>query len=100
MLHSMETGEVKKALLERKGIGPKVADCICLYGLHRMDSFPMDTHMRQVVALYYPEGFPFLALRGMCGADAAISLLLSSKEAGGNGSDSKAIIEGRVVEGL
>lgn len=67
MLHSMETGEVKKALLERKGIGPKVADCICLYGLHRMDSFPMDTHMKQVVALYYPDGFPFSRYEGCAG---------------------------------
>lgn len=66
-LRSMGTDEARQTLLERKGIGPKVADCICLYGLHRMDSFPMDTHMKQVVALYYPDGFPFARYAGCAG---------------------------------
>ena len=66
-LREMETGDAKSALQERKGIGPKVADCICLYGLHRMDAFPMDTHMKQVVNRYYPNGFPFSRYEGSAG---------------------------------
>ena len=28
-----------------KGVGPKVADCILLFGLGRFDSYPVDTWM-------------------------------------------------------
>ena len=36
-------------LLEIKGIGPKVANCILLYGLHAMDSYPVDTWMKKII---------------------------------------------------
>lgn len=32
-----------KALLKLKGVGPKVADCIVLFGLHLTRSYPVDT---------------------------------------------------------
>ena len=34
---------VHKILLSQKGIGPKVADCIVLFGLHLTRSYPVDT---------------------------------------------------------
>ena len=34
---------VHKLLLSQKGIGPKVADCIVLFGLHLTRSYPVDT---------------------------------------------------------
>lgn len=34
---------VTKTLLSLKGVGPKVADCISLFGLHDMAGFPVDT---------------------------------------------------------
>lgn len=34
---------VTKTLLSLKGVGPKVADCILLFGLHDMTGFPVDT---------------------------------------------------------
>ena len=36
-------------LAEFNGIGPKVAQSICLYGLHMMNSFPVDTHIQQML---------------------------------------------------
>lgn len=36
-------------LLTVKGVGPKVADCIVLFGLGRRDSFPVDTWMRKAL---------------------------------------------------
>lgn len=33
----------RKLLLSLKGVGPKVADCILLFGLGRFDSYPVDT---------------------------------------------------------
>ena len=40
-------------LMEFKGIGRKVAESICLYGLHRLESFPIDTHMKQFFGKEY-----------------------------------------------
>ena len=41
----------------------KVADCICLFGLHQMDAFPVDTHIRQAMEKHYPKGFPKTSYR-------------------------------------
>lgn len=38
-----DTPTAEKLLISLKGIGPKVADCILLFGLSRFDSFPVDT---------------------------------------------------------
>ena len=49
------------------GIGGKVADCICLFALHQMDAFPVDTHIKKVLELHYPGGFPFEKYKGCAG---------------------------------
>lgn len=51
--------QAKTALLELYGVGTKVADCICLFGLHHMRAFPVDTHIKQVLEREYKKGFPF-----------------------------------------
>lgn len=43
------TVEVRKKLLALLGVGPKVADCILLFGLGRMDAFPVDTWIRKTL---------------------------------------------------
>ncbi|MFW6008528.1 MAG: DNA glycosylase [archaeon] len=45
--------DAKNMLLEIKGIGNKVADCVCLYGLGHKEAFPVDTWVRQVLELLY-----------------------------------------------
>ncbi len=40
-------------LVELKGIGPKLADCICLFGLHHMEAVPIDTHIWQAFTRLY-----------------------------------------------
>ena len=60
-------GDARKMLLERLGIGPKVADCICLFGLHHVEAFPIDTHVRQLLSKYYPDGFDFGYFDGCAG---------------------------------
>lgn len=49
LLQKMPYEEAKAYLMSFTGIGPKVADCICLYGLHHMQAFPVDTHIQQIM---------------------------------------------------
>lgn len=63
-LKRMEYEEALQYLMERKGIGKKVADCIAVFGLHHLDAFPIDTHVRRILREHYPEGFPFERYRG------------------------------------
>ena len=36
-----------------QGVGPKVADCIALFGFHKIDAFPIDVHMKQILYEHY-----------------------------------------------
>ena len=41
------------------GVGPKVANCVSLFGLHHIDAFPKDVWIKRVLAEHYPDGYPF-----------------------------------------
>lgn len=43
-----KTEDARKILLTLKGVGPKVCDCILLFGLQRYDVFPVDTWIHKV----------------------------------------------------
>lgn len=58
-VRSMEYPDARRALMECCGVGEKVADCICLFGLHELRAFPVDTHIRKILEFRYPSGFPF-----------------------------------------
>lgn len=45
--------EAHAELLTLPGVGAKVADCICLMSLDKMDAIPVDTHMWQIAARDY-----------------------------------------------
>lgn len=66
-IKSMSYEEAREELLKMYGIGNKVADCICLFALHHIDAFPIDTHIKQILNREYPEGFPFEKYRGYLG---------------------------------
>lgn len=67
-LSSMEYSDAFASLKERNGIGPKVANCICLFGLHHISAFPIDTHVKQLLEKYYPNGFDYARYEGVAGA--------------------------------
>lgn len=46
--------EARAELMKLPGVGPKVADCALLYGLHRLDAFPMDVWMKRAMAVLFP----------------------------------------------
>lgn len=66
-LREMSYDEAMNELLLRKGIGKKVANCICLFGLHHVDAFPIDTHVKQLLEKYYKDGFDFERYAGVAG---------------------------------
>ena len=49
---------LRDALRSVSGVGPKVAECVLLYGFHRLEAFPIDTWIKKVLAFYYPAEFP------------------------------------------
>lgn len=48
--------EAQLALLSLAGVGPKVADCVCLMGLGWGESVPVDTHVWQIAQRDYKFG--------------------------------------------
>ena len=56
--------EARKELMKLYGVGGKVADCICLFALHHLEAFPIDTHIKQVLDTNYKQGFPFEKYKG------------------------------------
>lgn len=57
----MPLEDARKALRTIKGVGPKVAECVLLFGMHRTDAFPVDVWIKRVLEEYYPAGFPDFA---------------------------------------
>ena len=53
LLKSVSTADAKKALVSVKGIGNKVSDCILLFGLGRVDSFPVDVWIKRIMEYCY-----------------------------------------------
>ncbi len=55
-LSDMPTEEARKTLLTLKGVGPKVADCILLFGAGRKDVFPTDVWIKRVYHSAFEDG--------------------------------------------
>jgi len=49
--------EAKKNICLVPGIGNKVADCIMLFSLNKLESFPLDTWMIKILEKYYSKEF-------------------------------------------
>ncbi len=52
-LKQLPTISLRNKLISLSGIGPKVADCLLLFGYHRGDSFPVDTWVEKIYNRYY-----------------------------------------------
>jgi len=49
--------EAKELLLKLPGIGDKVADCIMLFSLEKLEAFPLDTWLVKILQKYYSDDF-------------------------------------------
>ena len=47
----------KESLLKLPGIGDKVADCIMLFSLEKLEAFPLDTWILKILQKYYSDKF-------------------------------------------
>lgn len=52
-LKKMTSDEAFLELTSFKGIGPKVANCIIIFGLQKRDAFPVDTHIKKIMQNLY-----------------------------------------------
>ncbi|WP_434797764.1 DNA-3-methyladenine glycosylase family protein [Terrisporobacter vanillatitrophus] len=51
----LSTEECIKELVKFNGVGPKVADCIALFGMQKYDTFPVDVWVKRVMEEFYVE---------------------------------------------
>ena len=51
----LSTDECVKELIKFNGVGPKVADCIALFGMQKYDTFPVDVWVKRVMEEFYVE---------------------------------------------
>lgn len=68
LIRLMPYDEARAALMRITGVGVKVADCVLLYGLHRLESFPLDVWMKRAMATLFDSMSPL-----MFGDDAGIA---------------------------
>ena len=57
-LRAMDTASARAELLKLHGVGPKVADCVLLFGMGRFESFPVDVWIRRAMGELFPNGLP------------------------------------------
>ncbi|VVB80986.1 Endonuclease III [uncultured archaeon] len=54
-LRKMNYSQAKKELMKLPGVGEKVADCVCLFSLGKMEAFPVDVWMQRMMTKYYKK---------------------------------------------
>jgi len=54
-IRTLDTETAIEELLKISGVGPKVADCVLLFGYHNMQVFPVDTWIEKMYNAYFSE---------------------------------------------
>ena len=57
-LKVLPTQDALKYLQKFNGIGAKVANCISLFSLHKIDAFPIDVWIKRIIDTHYNGEFP------------------------------------------
>ena len=57
-IDALPTNEARERLKTIVGVGDKVADCVLLFGFHKLDAFPRDVWVKRLMAQFYPDGLP------------------------------------------
>ena len=54
-LRTLPYEEAKAVLMNIKGVGPKVADCVLLFGAGHIEAFPKDVWIKRAMSALYPN---------------------------------------------
>ena len=57
-IYDMNLNDALQTLMQIKGVGPKVASCVLLFGFSKYDAFPIDVWVKKILAKYYSDGIP------------------------------------------
>lgn len=60
VLRTVSTEDARRAVMQLRGVGRKVADCFLLFGLHKLNAFPVDTWMKKATAYYSGDMTQFI----------------------------------------
>lgn len=55
-LLTLDITEIEKELVQIKGVGNKVANCVMLFSLKKMEAFPVDVWIKRIMEQVYYEG--------------------------------------------
>lgn len=55
---TLDYEEARKELMKITGVGVKVADCTLLFGMHRIEAFPVDVWMKKAMEKLFPDMTP------------------------------------------
>ncbi|MDR2634728.1 MAG: DNA-3-methyladenine glycosylase 2 family protein [Clostridiales bacterium] len=62
-VRKLPTDEAARVLTDLPGVGPKVADCVLLFGLGKTDVFPVDTWIKKVYRDMFGDAAPAVMRR-------------------------------------
>ena len=62
-IEKADLDDARDMLMQINGVGPKVADCVLLFGFHKLDAFPKDVWIKRIMENYYPQGLPEFAVK-------------------------------------
>jgi N-glycosylase/DNA lyase len=62
-LRRMPYQQAKKELFSFSGVGLKVADCILLFSLGKLEAFPVDVWVKRTILNHYAEHFPSVLIK-------------------------------------
>ena len=66
-LSELDDNELLAALMSLKGVGIKVANCVALFGYHRIAAFPIDVWIKRMIDEHYDGEFPLKLYDGYAG---------------------------------
>ena len=62
-LKNADYDSAREKLMTIKGVGPKVADCVLLYGLGHIEAFPRDVWIKRALEQMFDGNLPESALK-------------------------------------
>jgi N-glycosylase/DNA lyase len=66
-LKHLDYSEAKRELLRLPGVGHKVADCVLLFSLEKLEAFPVDVWLKRAVTILYSKHFESSFIKRIAG---------------------------------